>query len=1226
MPDSTLAQACFQTAASALAGWNAAGDLLARRLVELADDDRTAEEWWPSLTSDPVYWRCVTAGRWGLASAAHTAMACLLTVKGMTVRGEHLFQMIRPFLDTGSREVADELMAEGRAIGAEIAAALEPGLRAHDRGDFAAALRVYDDVIARWPCAGWPRYERGLTLSVADVSRAWEGFESHAAQLKGDAPVPEGLTVVKFDGIKEAYNSHLAALLRDPFYMKALRVTQGDIVQVMVRDVLTVLTGWGVPGHVARLAEVAENLDPWTAAHAALQLECHNVPFRRRRVLESSIVTLGVVEDRAVWEFLRPLDRSEPAPGSPSASDPRATGGQRLTGGEIDALLAEADSLSAAGKAAEAGAVAERVLQKNRFDVGPEAWARAACLVGAGHLARSEFQPAIGRLREAVEAAAADAGALAAGRALIRYRLAGAQSAAGKPTEARRELIEAAELLSLAREADPEVKARVGLLRASVETRLGNLQSAISALRETGDFINTTEAQLAEPVRRLLIAEGDRATAEALSQLGSSEQAVTWLRKALGHEEHVWGAGHPRTYLTEARLGVALARTGSPDEGRRLLEASLAKCLTLFGPGSPQAAEEYFLMAQLCHECRDDAAAAGYYRDCLMIWRPILQTTHPSLNDALAGLGVSQAALGDHATAVQSLDEAIRGSYARLVTASSASVDDLTRLHAEHSWTSDMLAAIALRPAAPSSLSAVAGAALVNTKSVATGITAGRRARRGAAALHTDLAILAMRYAALAVRGPRALSSGDYAGEILAMDARLAQESGWGAAGEETDPLPYLTVEQIAGQLPVAAAFVAISVVQPWRPDGTALPGAGQRYLATVVNTAGDVTLHLLGAVVEIDPLVSRFREEMTVFPLLPSVPAVASSSRDMVTGIGRQLYDLILRPVESALESCDHVILMLDGPLAQLPFGCLVDGQDRFAAERWMLTYISGIHDLHPLPTTSPETGVIVLANPDFGLALQGAFPETPTPEGIAPLSDALAIPWPALNGTTLELERITTAVGEQIVSPITGPDASKGALLTLRKPRVLHVATHAYYVPEIPLTVVPGDSLAAKTDRWLKASPLVRSGLVLAGANARRLLPVMAPDDGILTALEIGTVFDLTATRLVVLSACQTGTGDPVSGDSVHGVRRACHIAGAQAVIASLWAVPDDSAADLVADLYAEFAKGASPARAMHCATLSAMDRARDADGSMPHPFWWAAYTLSGGMEAVVRPDPLA
>ena len=44
------------------------------------------------------------------------------------------------------------------------------------------------------------------------------------------------------------------------------------------------------------------------------------------------------------------------------------------------------------------------------------------------------------------------------------------------------------------------------------------------------------------------------------------------------------------------------------------------------------------------------------------------------------------------------------------------------------------------------------------------------------------------------------------------------------------------------------------------------------------------------------------------------------------------------------------------------------------------------------------------------------------------------------------------------------------------------------------------------------------------------------------------------------------------------------------------------------------------------MHRATLSAMDRAKDTDGTMPHPYWWTAYALSGDMEAIVRSDPLA
>src|SRR5262249_46971386 len=77
----------------------------------------------------------------------------------------------------------------------------------------------------------------------------------------------------------------------------------------------------------------------------------------------------------------------------------------------------------------------------------------------------------------------------------------------------------------------------------------------------------------------------------------------------------------------------------------------------------------------------------------------------------------------------------------------------------------------------------------------------------------------------------------------------------------------------------------------------------------------------------------------------------------------------------------------------------------------------------------------------------------------------------------------------------------------------------------------------------------------LALAGANAW-LAGHSLPDDvedGLLTAVDVAGL-DLLNTEVVVLSACETGLGQVLSGEGVFGLRRAFHVAGTRALVVSL------------------------------------------------------------------------
>src|SRR5205807_3129911 len=115
---------------------------------------------------------------------------------------------------------------------------------------------------------------------------------------------------------------------------------------------------------------------------------------------------------------------------------------------------------------------------------------------------------------------------------------------------------------------------------------------------------------------------------------------------------------------------------------------------------------------------------------------------------------------------------------------------------------------------------------------------------------------------------------------------------------------------------------------------------------------------------------------------------------------------------------------------------------------------------------------------------------------------------------------------------------------------------------------------------------SPLVLSGLVLAGANR----PAAGGDGGILTA-EAVVGLPLEGLDLAVLSACETGLGEVAGGEGVFGLQRAFNIAGTRNVIGSLWKVDDEATCALMALFYRglfEGKGGRSPLEALRRAQL--------------------------------------
>ena len=137
---------------------------------------------------------------------------------------------------------------------------------------------------------------------------------------------------------------------------------------------------------------------------------------------------------------------------------------------------------------------------------------------------------------------------------------------------------------------------------------------------------------------------------------------------------------------------------------------------------------------------------------------------------------------------------------------------------------------------------------------------------------------------------------------------------------------------------------------------------------------------------------------------------------------------------------------------------------------------------------------------------------------------------------------------------------------------------------------------------------------GLFFAGADRAEsgAAPAVGLDDGVLTAYQAAQL-DLQGTELVVLSACETGLGEQKNGEGVFGLRRGLQEAGAEAVLMSMWSVPDRETQELMALFYQNWLGGLDKHEALRQAQMKEREVVRQRYGK-DLPFYWGAFVLVG------------
>ena len=198
----------------------------------------------------------------------------------------------------------------------------------------------------------------------------------------------------------------------------------------------------------------------------------------------------------------------------------------------------------------------------------------------------------------------------------------------------------------------------------------------------------------------------------------------------------------------------------------------------------------------------------------------------------------------------------------------------------------------------------------------------------------------------------------------------------------------------------------------------------------------------------------------------------------------------------------------------------------------------------------------------------------------------------WQELKGTIEEGEIIASLLNGKLLMQ---EEATSIAIQKTHSPKIIHIASHSYFI-----------------DNNDEKNPLLRSGIVLAGANNPKLF---SNDDGYLTGLEI-TKLNWQGTELVVISGCESGKGESESGEGLFGLKRAISVAGGRSSILSLWEVDDAATASFMKSFYKKLISGDDKA--------TALKRTQNEFKKHPipgfrHPYFWSAFQLSGDWEKI-------
>lgn len=319
------------------------------------------------------------------------------------------------------------------------------------------------------------------------------------------------------------------------------------------------------------------------------------------------------------------------------------------------------------------------------------------------------------------------------------------------------------------------------------------------------------------------------------------------------------------------------------------------------------------------------------------------------------------------------------------------------------------------------------------------------------------------------------------------------------------------------------------------------------------------------------------------------------------------RLYNLVWKPVEEYLKGAKNVYISPSGLLLRISFPAISTGTN---------TYLCDTYKFQVEGSTGNISGSNILSGSGNPTALIFGGISYSRENATSPV-------WNYLEGTRNEGDAINNILkkGNFTVNYLTENKATETYFKqNAGNYNILHLATHGFFFDdpnevrfeEAKENIEFGEVTfrgAARGGFGVSSfvnnvNPLMRSGLVLAGANDVWIQSQKGEtDDGVLTAQEV-TSIDMRKNNLVVLSACETGLGDIKGSEGVYGLQRALKMAGVRSIIMSLWEIPDKETVEFMGKFYEKFLT----LKDIRQAFAVAQHEMR----SKYNPYYWGAFVL--------------